>query len=114
MEQYEYYTSYDGLEELNKLRTDLAEELLDNRSKPDVETSDNINVYEDLETYAEYEVVEGWYASAIDKDLTQIDYHGAPNLSDFIDYEKLGQALYRTWDAGVYYLASTGEVIEFY
>lgn len=67
-------------------------------------------VFDSLEDYAIYEVDEGWYSGCVD---LNVDYHGAPNLSYYIDYKALGTALSQTWDESCHYVLSDGRVLYF-
>lgn len=67
-------------------------------------------VFDSLEDYAIYEVDEGWYSGCVD---LNVDYHGAPNLSYYIDYQALGTALLQTWDESCHYVLSDGRVLYF-
>ena len=64
-------------------------------------------VFDSLEDFAIYEVEDGWYSTL---ELNH-DYHGAPNLSYYIDYQALGTALSQTWDESRYAVLSDGRVV---
>lgn len=49
-------------------------------------------VFDSLEDFAIYEVEDGWYSTL---ELNH-DYHGAPNLLEYINYKALGAALSQT------------------
>lgn len=68
-------------------------------------------VFDSLEDFAIYEVDDGWYSSCVD---LNVDYHGAPNLSYYIDYQALGTALSQTWNDSYNYVLSDGRVVSFY
>lgn len=76
----------------------------------DISKSDFCTVFDSLEDYAIYEVDEGWYSGCVD---LNVDYHGAPNLSYYIDYKALGTALSQTWDESCHYVLSDGRVLYF-
>lgn len=65
-------------------------------------------VFDSLEDYVIYEVDEGWYSDYVD---LNVDYHGAPNLSYYIDYQALGTALSQTWDESCHAVLSDGRVV---
>lgn len=66
----------------------------------DCSNIDYINLYPTLEDYAIYEVEDGWYSCSLQN---QSDFRGAPNPFNFIDYEKLGEALESTWDESTHW-----------
>ncbi len=74
----------------------------------DISKSDFCTVFDSLEDYAIYEVDEGWYSGCVD---LNVDYHGAPNLSYYIDYQALGMALSQTWDESCNCVLSDGRVV---
>lgn len=112
MEEFEYYTQYEGLEELREFDPAMAEEL--EEARPEVKSSEEIDIYDDLETFADHEIVEGWYYDSFNVDLSDFKiYHGAPRIYDFIDLKGLGKAMANTWDKGCHYLSSSGTVVEF-
>lgn len=76
----------------------------------DISNSDFCTVFDSLEDYAIYEVDEGWYSDYVDLD---VDYHGAPNLLYYIDYQELGTVLSQTWDESCHYVLSDGRVLYF-
>lgn len=98
---------YDDFSELKQERPELAEELLEQFGKGEWQNG-LLYVYDDLASFARYELTEGWY---VDNHLDKEDYNGAPNPLDYIDLEGLGDALYDTWDDSCHYLSDTNEVI---
>lgn len=76
----------------------------------DIDKFDYCQVFNSLKDFAIYEVVDGWYSSF---DLDH-DYHGAPNLLDYIDYQALGTALSLIWDESCNDVLSDGRVLSFY
>lgn len=66
------------------------------------------SVFDSFEDYAIYEVDDGWYSGCVD---LNVDYHGAPNLSYYIDYQALGTALSQTWDESRCAVLSDGRVV---
>lgn len=74
----------------------------------DIDKFDSCTVFDSLEDFAIYEVDEGWYSCYVD---LNVDYHGAPNLSYYIDYQALGTALSQTWDGSCYAVLSDGRVV---
>ena len=112
MEKFDYYTEYKNLDELKKVDSALARELAENMS--DTKNVEYLNVYDDLETFADHEIVEGWYYDILNADLSDTEiYHGAPRIYDFIDLNKLGNAMTQTWDDSCHYLSENGKVVEF-
>ena len=67
-------------------------------------------VFDSIQDFAIYEVEDGWYSTL---ELVN-DYHGAPNLLNYIDYQALGAALSQTWDESCNYVLSDGRVVSFY
>lgn len=113
MEKFEYYTQYKDLDELRTFDPDLAKELKEARSE--IKSSEEIDIYDDLETFADHEIVEGWYYDSLNVDLSNYEiYHGAPRIYDFIDLKGLGKAIANTWDESYHYLSPSGKVAEFY
>ena len=84
----------------------------DIKQKIDIDTDkfDSCTVFDSLEDFAIYEVDDGWYSGCVD---LNVDYHGAPNLSLYIDYHALGAALSRTWDDSCNCVLSDGRVVAF-
>lgn len=76
----------------------------------DISKSDSCTVFDSLEDFAIYEVDDGWYSGCVD---LNVDYHGAPNLSYYIDYQALGKALSQTWDESCNCVLSDGRVVAF-
>ena len=58
----------------------------------DIDKSDFCTVFDSLEDYAIYEVHNGWYSGCVD---LNVDYHGAPNLSYYIDYKGENENLHK-------------------
>lgn len=113
MEKFEYYTQYKDLDELRTFDPDLAKELKEARSE--IKSSEEIDIYDDLEAFADHEIVEGWYYDSLNVDLSNYKiYHGVPRIYDFIDLKGLGKAMANTWDESCHYLSPSGKVAEFY
>jgi hypothetical protein len=66
-------------------------------------------VFDSLEDFAIYEVEDGWYSTL---ELNH-DYHGAPNLLEYINYKALGAALSQTCDESCNFVLSDGRVVAF-
>lgn len=65
--------------------------------------------YPTEEDFAMYEVEEGWYSNF---QLNQsIDFNGAPNLLNFLDFKSLGSALVDTWDNSCHFETNNGEIV---
>lgn len=97
------FNNYKELMDFNK---GLAEELIDTVGTGEWQDNE-MYLYEDLGELAEYELTEGWYANMdIDK-----DWNGAPNPMDYIDLNRLGEALSENWDSSVYFEADNGAVL---
>lgn len=111
MAETEYGYAYDNFEDFKADHPDEAKELLAN-VKPGTWQDSDIYYYDDPASYADYNVREGWYGCLINKDLATMDYHGAPSLYDFIDFDKLGQALIDNGDPSTTFETGNGNVIE--
>lgn len=88
---------------IDKIPADIKQEI-----EPDTYNFEYCTVFDSLEDYAIYEVDEGWYSGCVD---LNVDYHGAPNLSYYIDYQALGTALSQTWDESRHAVLSDGRVV---
>lgn len=97
------YYNYNELKEDNQ---ELAIELL-NKKGAGKWQNDTIYLYDDLTDFAEFEVVDGWYALR----HINIDFNGAPNLFNYIDYERLGEDLQSCWDESCNYLSEDNQVL---
>lgn len=79
---------YKNYNELLDENNSLASELLNDKGKGKWQVEE-IYSHSDIQTFAEYELTEGWY---IDLKIDR-DFNGAPNPLDFIDLEELGMPL---------------------
>lgn len=95
---------------IDKIPADIKQKI---KQKIELDTYnfEHCTVFDSLEDYAIYEVDEGWYSGCVD---LNVDYHGAPNLSYYIDYQALGTALSQTWDESCNFVLSDGRVVNFY
>ncbi|RHH66296.1 MULTISPECIES: hypothetical protein [Vagococcus] len=100
----EYYKNFTDLLEQHKK---LAYELLHDKGTGQWQTEE-IYCYDDIETFAEYELFDGWYA---DLNLDR-HFNGAPNPVHFIDLFELGHALVRSWDESCYFKSHNGKVLQ--
>lgn len=108
----DYGWSYDNFEDFKEDHPDLAKELLDNVEAGEWQ-NEEIQYYPTPDEYADYEVCEGWYACLFDgKDLSTMDYNGAPSLYDYIDFDKLGQDLVDSGDETVTMQLSDNSIVE--
>lgn len=101
---------FNNLKELKKFDKNLVKRLLEYVNSNQTEWQENwLYLYPTLEDFAQYEVFEGWYAcNGVNIDKT----NGAPQLSLYLDFETLGQALANSWDESCYYYdEETGYVI---
>lgn len=101
--------TFNNYNELKEEYNELAIELLEVKGSGNWQ-NEVIYMYDDLEECAEYEVTEGWYA-ALDLNICDADYNGAPSLYDFINLSELGQALSNRWDMSTHYQTNNDEVI---
>lgn len=97
---------YENLEELKNADEELANEITNEFEEGSWE-NEEILVWNDTTEFAEYEVMEGWYTNF----TSGVDFNGAPNLYDYIDYKALGEALSNSWDSSVYSLSNNGQVV---
>ena len=98
--------TFENFEELKKYRPELAKELSDNLYGGAWQ-NEELHVFDTLAEFAEYEVNEGWYSELnIDR-----DWNGAPNLLDYINFEKLGEALENDWDSALYFRSQSGCIV---
>lgn len=97
------YTGYDNFDELMDCDSQTANLLL---KELDLDESDigkepwmdeSINVYPNVEEYAVYELIDGWY---MNHDLGG-DFGGAPNPLYYIDLFTLGEDLINTGDSTI-------------
>ena len=97
---------YENLEELKNTNEELANEITNEFEEGSWE-NEEILVWNDITEFAVYEVEEGWYTNFV----RGVDFNGAPDLYDYIDYEALGEALSNSWDSSVYILSNNGQVV---
>lgn len=108
--EYEVY-QFENFKEFKKSFPKLAKEL--SEVVGDGKWKDyGINFYPTLKDYAIYEVVDGYYYCS-DIDLNK-DLRGAPNLLDYIDFEKLGNDLKEKLDDGTYVGINNGVITTYY
>ncbi|MGK3595122.1 hypothetical protein ACSLPC_26160 [Escherichia coli] len=100
----EIFRSYKGLVEADNKA---FKELLEEKGRGKWQESD-LYYYHDLESFAEYELLEGWYMDSLNFGR---DFRGAPNPMSFIDLEGLGSALSSSWDNSCHFKTSEGKVI---
>lgn len=84
---------FNNFTELQKQKPELAQALLKD-VRPGEWQDKDIIYFENKADFAEYELTEGWYTNSI----PDADYNGAPDPFDFIDLERLGDALIDAWD----------------
>ena len=92
---------------IDKIPADIKQKI-EQKIELDTYNFEYCSVFDSLEDYAIYEVDDGWYSGCVD---LNVDYHGAPNLSYYIDYQALGTALSQTWDESRYAVLSDGRVV---
>lgn len=104
---YTYYCeSFDNFEEFAEDNEDLAELLL-SEVRPGAWQDNEIRVYPDIESYAEYQLYDGFYASLFIGGSP--DWNCRPNLFDYLDMRLLGEDFYNTADSSTVW--TDGEVI---
>lgn len=84
---------FNNFVELQAQEPELAEALLKDVEPGDWQAND-ISYFESKEEFAHYELTDGWYTNSI----PDADYNGAPDPFDFIDLERLCDALIDAWD----------------
>lgn len=89
-------TIYRNFENLQENKPDVAKAMLDDLGTGEWQNNE-LCVYDTLADFAQYEVEEGWYAAL----SFPSDYHGAPDLLDYIDYEALAGDLVCNWDDSI-------------
>lgn len=107
------YTDYDNLDELmdcdsqtaNLLLKELGLDESDIGTKPWMD--DVLMVYPDVEEYAVYELVDGWY---MNHDLGG-DFGGAPNPLEYINLTDFGGDLIADGDASIVCLLQNGKIV---
>ena len=102
-----YFIEYKNFDNFKEAPPALAEELLNDVSDG-VWMDNELCWYETLSDLAEYEMEDGWYSSC---NIIDQDFGGMPNPLDYIDLNRLGEALSEKWDDGVYYRFSDDSVI---
>lgn len=108
----DYGWVYDNFEDFKEDHPDLAKELL-KHVEPGEWQDNDIEYYPTPDEYADYEVCEGWYTGLFDgKDLSTMDYNGAPSLYDYLDLNALGKALVENGDATTTFELSNGGIVE--
>ncbi len=98
------FENYNALLENDK---QLAMELLQERAKGTWQ-KEQIYYYDDVESFAEYELLDGWYTEL------NLDRHfnGAPNPINYINLNELGHALVASWDDSSHFLSDSGEILQ--
>lgn len=98
---------YQNFEELKDAHPKLTKELL--REVDEGEWEDkNLYYFETLSDLAQYEIEEGLYEPLR---LCEWYWGDAPNLLDFIDLNKLGEAWSNDWDENYYHRLSDDSAI---
>lgn len=103
------YTEYENFKELLKNEKELANELWQKFDSGEWQ-KETLYVYDTKEDFAKYELTNGWYFS-LGLNLDSMDYHGAPNLLDYINLTELGDDLTNNWDESCYFLSKTGKIV---
>ena len=97
---------FNNFKELMEYDSELAQDLLKEKGKGKWQ-EEEIYYHATIEDYAEYELYDGWYA-----DIIKDDYNGAPDPLDFINLKEFGESLANSWDNGINYKTSHGEVLQ--
>ena len=98
--------TFNNFKELMEYDSELAQELLKEKGKGRWQ-EEEVYYHATIEDYAEYELYDGWYA-----DIFKDDYNSAPDPLDFINLKEFGNALANSWDYGINYKTSHGEVLQ--
>ena len=102
--------TFDNFEEFAEDHPQLAQELLRKVEKGDWQKHE-INYYEDVSDFADYQISNGVYRDLLDKDLCLMDYHGMASLYDWLDLSGLGKDLARR-NISIWFLTSDDGIIE--
>lgn len=100
--------TFNNYNELKEKYNKLAIELLEVKGSGDWQNED-IYFHDNLTAFAQFEVSDGWYSDILYN--TEIDFNGAPDLFDFIDYVSLGENLQSEWDDSCNYLSVDGHIL---
>lgn len=103
--------TFDNFEEFAEDQPQLAQELLEKVEKGDWQKHE-INYYEDVSDFADYQICKGVYADILNRDLSDIDYCGKPSLYNYIDLDSLGSDLLHDYDKSRTFVTGDYEVIE--
>ena len=97
---------FNNFKELMEYDSELAQDLLKEKGEGKWQ-EEEIYYHVTIEDYAEHELYDGWYA-----DTFRDDYNGAPDPLDFINLKEFGESLANSWDNGISYKTSHGEVLQ--
>ena len=103
--------TFDNFEEFAEDQPQLAQELLRKVEKGDWQKNE-INYYEDVSDFADYQICKGVYADILNRDLSDTDYCGKPSLYNYIDLDSLGSDLLHDYDKSRTFVTGDYEVIE--
>ncbi|MCT7770188.1 MAG: hypothetical protein N4R51_05300 [Lactobacillus crispatus] len=103
--------TFDNFEEFAEDHPQLAQELLRKVEKGDWQKNE-INYYEDVSDFADYQICKGVYADILNRDLSDTDYCGKPSLYNYIDLDSLGSDLLHDYDKSRTFVTDEYEVIE--
>ena len=103
--------TFDNFEEFAEDHPQLAQELLRKVEKGDWQKNE-INYYEDVSDFADYQICKGVYADILNRDLSDTDYRGKPSLYNYIDLDSLGSDLLHDYDKSRTFVTGDYEVIE--
>lgn len=105
--EYEY-ESFNNFKELAAKHPKAAAELLEKFNEGEWQDND-LYWYPSEEDFAIYEIVDGWYSNL---GLNQfVDFNGAPNPLNFIDFKSFGDVLIDSYDPTCNFETNNGEIV---
>ena len=104
------YENYDNLEQLEKVDSKLANELVRYSWSKDWENEDFLVFPNEVE-FAKYELEDGWYEGLGLEVVQGTEYRGAVNPFNYIDYKRLADDLIKNWDRSLYYASDEGKIV---
>lgn len=104
--EYRMGIRFENFKQLESEEKNLAAELLEQIGEGEWQ-KEELYFYKNVETFAEYQLTEGWYA---DMEI-QRDWNGAPNPIYFIDMNLFGKALTDSWDQSCNFKSKNGQIL---
>ncbi|MBE5068039.1 hypothetical protein INF23_10785 [Ligilactobacillus salivarius] len=104
------YESYDNLNELKKVDSKLANELIQ-YSWTENWKDEYFLVFPNKVEFAKYELEDGWYEGLGLEVVQGTKYKGAVNPFNYIDYKRLADDLIKDWDRSLNYASNEGKIV---